>query len=146
MIYPSIPYHWMEFFMKTDYKKQAFKNSHWSDIRRILDHYSPRDFLGLIAEFYSLSKTNKDFLEARFLRNCQVLERYKLQIKRYLAPREPWKENQQISLKEAKKVLSDYKKATNDKIGLIDLMVYYVESGNDFLCEFGDMYEQYYIS
>ncbi|WP_375333150.1 MULTISPECIES: hypothetical protein [unclassified Candidatus Tisiphia] len=25
-------------------------------------------------------------------------------------------------------------------------MVYYVECGTDFLCEFGDMYEQYYIS
>ena len=25
-------------------------------------------------------------------------------------------------------------------------MIYYVECGTDFLCEFGDMYEQYYMS
>jgi hypothetical protein len=78
--------------------------------------------------------------------DSHILERYKAQIKKYLAPHEPWKESQQISSKKAKKVLSDYKKATNDKIGLIDLMVHYVECGTNFLCEYGDMYEQYYIS
>ncbi len=67
-------------------------------------------------------------------------------LKRYIAPKEPWKSSQQISLKDAKKAISDYKKATSDTIGLIDLMVCYVEYGTDFLCEFGDMYEQYYCS
>ena len=62
------------------------------------------------------------------------------------APSEPWKNNQQISLKDAKKAISDYKKATNDTISLIDLMVCYVEYGTEFLCEFGDIYEQYYYS
>lgn len=99
-----------------------------------------------IADLYGLSKSNKDFLEARFLKNDSVLSRYKDLIKKYIAPSEPWKNNQQISLKDAKKAISDYKKATHDPIGLIDLMVCYVEYGTDFLCEFGDMYEQYYCS
>lgn len=131
--------------MKTD-KQDISKKSYWPEIRRTLDRCSERGLIGLIAELYALSKANKYFLEARFLRNNQVLERYKSQIKKYLAPNEPWKSNQQISLKDARKVLSDYKKATNDKIGYLDLMVYYVEAGTDFLCEFGDMYEQYYMS
>jgi hypothetical protein len=122
------------------------KTTSWNDIRKILNRCSPGDLLSLIGEFYSLSKANKDFLEARFLRNNNALDRYKVQIKKYLAPNEPWKSNQQISLKDAKKILSDFKKATTDKIGLIELMVHYVECGTDFLCEFGDMYEQYYAS
>jgi hypothetical protein len=132
--------------MNTENKKENPKSSHWLEIKKTLSGCSSSDLMGLIAELHSLSKSNKDFLEARFLRDDKVLERYKAQIKKYLAPNDPWKENQQISLKKAKKVLSDYKKATSDKIGLIDLMVYYVECGTDFLCEFGDMYEQYYIS
>jgi hypothetical protein len=71
---------------------------------------------------------------------------FEVEPKKYIAPNEPWKNNQQVSLKDAKKAISDYKKSTNDHIGLIDLMICYVEYGTDFLCEFGDMYEQYYCS
>ena len=102
--------------------------------------------MALVAELYTLSKTNQDFLNARFLSDDIALIRYKAKIKKHLAPDEPWKNSQQISLKEAKKALSDYKKASSDKIGLVDLMVYYVECGTDFIYEFGDMYEQYYMS
>lgn len=122
------------------------KNNTWAEIRKNLSKCSSSDLLGLVSDLYALSKANKDFLDARFLKDRQALERYKAQIKRYLAPSEPWKESQPIRLREAKKVISDYKKALNDPIDMIELMVYYVECGTDFLCEFGDMYEQYYIS
>lgn len=126
--------------------KSTKANNKWLDVRKILSKCSERDLIGLIADLYGLSKSNKDFLEARFLKNDAVLSRYKDLVKQYIAPSEPWKNNQQISLKDAKKAISDYKKATHDPIGLIDLMICYVEYGTDFLCEFGDMYEQYYCS
>ena len=85
-------------------------------------------------------------MDARFLKDRQVLERYKTQIKKYLPPSESWRESQPLRLREAKKAISDYKKALGDPIDLIELMVHYVECGTNFLCEFGDMYEQYYIS
>ena len=49
-----------------------------------------------------------------------------------MAPDEPWKKSQQISIKNAKKAISDYKKATNNIFGIMDLMLFYVECGNDF--------------
>ena len=118
----------------------------WLDIRKTLSKCESSDLIGLIADLYALSKPNKDFLEARFIKNDEVFARYKSIIKKCIAPSEPWKNNQQISIKDAKKAISDYKKATNDKLGLIDLMVCYVEYGTDFSCEFGDMDEQYYYS
>lgn len=121
-------------------------NNQWLDIRKVLSKFSERDLIGLVSDLYALSQSNKDFLEARFIKNDNTLSRYKELVKKYIAPNEPWKNNQQVSLKDAKKAISDYKKATNDKIGLIDLMICYVEYGTDFLCEFGDMYEQYYCS
>ena len=130
-------------------KANKIKNpngSKWLDIRKALKYASQRDLLGLIGELYLLSKSNKDFLEARFIRDEKVIFKYKALIKKHLAPNPPWRDSQRISLKDAKKTLSDYKKATGDKIGLIDLMIYYVECGTDFLCEYGDMYENYYIS
>jgi hypothetical protein len=43
-------------------------------------------------------------------------------------------------LKDAKKVLSEYKKATGNKIAIIDLMVHYVECGNDFTLDLDGPY------
>lgn len=122
------------------------KAKNWTTVRQKLSSCSERDLLGLISELYELSKENKNFLEARFLQDTSALDRYKAHIKRYLAPNEPWKASQQISIREAKKAISDYKKASANAIHLIDLMVYYVECGTDFSCEFGDMDETYYAS
>ena len=107
--------------------ENKLKPSDWLAIKKILQICSANDLVGLIADLHALSKVNKDFLAVRFLQDGNTLERYKAKIKKYLAPNEPWKNNQQISLREAKKVLSDYQKATHNKIGMIELMVYYVE-------------------
>lgn len=132
--------------MSTINKKEKIKMGNWLEIRKTLSRCSQNDLLGLIADLYGLSRSNRDFLEARFLKDIHIIEHYKSLIKKHVAPSEPWKESQKINLREAKQVLSHYKKATNDLIGLIDLMIYYVECGTDFLCEYGDMYEQYYMS
>jgi hypothetical protein len=103
--------------------------------------------IGLVAALYELSKSNKDFLDSRFLRDNQALARYKSQIKQYLTPSSSYGDGAQyISLRDARKVLSDYKKATSDTLGLVDLMIYYLECGTNVLCQFGDMYSQYYRS
>jgi hypothetical protein len=122
------------------------KASPWLEIKGILNQCSHNDLIGLTSELYALSKTNKNFLEARFINNEDIIDHYKDLIQKYLAPAEPWKKSQQVSLKDAKKVLSDYKKATGNKIAIIDLMVHYVECGNDFTLQFGDLDEPYYAS
>lgn len=43
------------------------KNSRWIEIRRTLSKCLQRDLLGFISKLYSLTTSNKDFLEARFL-------------------------------------------------------------------------------
>ncbi len=126
--------------------KKSPKINPWLEIRKKLNKCSEADLKGIIGELYTLSKTNKDFLDARFLNDATALKRYEANIQKYISPYEPWKSTQQVSIKDAKKILSDYKKATNDTRGLIHLMIHYVECGTHFLCEFGDMYVQYYNS
>src|SRR3990167_5025213 len=108
--------------MNAKNKTDKSKSSYWIEIKQILAQGSQNDLLGLVADLYTLSKQNKDFLNARFICDDKAIEQYKNKVKRYLAPDEPWKSSQQVSLKEAKKAIGDYKKATNDRIGLIDLM------------------------
>ncbi len=42
--------------------------------------------------------------------------------------------------------VSDYFKATKDKAGQLELMVHYLEAGNNFTVNFGDIDEQFYSS
>jgi hypothetical protein len=110
-----------------------------SDIKRNLSKLSSKDLTKLISELYALSPQNKDFLDAKFIGDNNVLEKYRNQIKEYIAPAEPWKHDVQVS--KAKKVLSQYKKATGDDIGLLDLMISYVECGANFAKEYGISYD-----
>lgn len=118
----------------------------WTKIKPVLNTASKDDLIKLIGELESLSQANRGFLEARFLHSPDIVKRDKEAIRKYVAPSEPWKKSQQVNLREARKIISNYKKASADVIGLIDLMVYYVECGTDFINEFGDMEESYYNS
>ena len=47
---------------------------------------------------------------------------------------------------EARKAIRDYRKATGNLTGTIDLMLTYVENGTEFTHEFGDINESFYNS
>ena len=54
--------------------------------------------------------------------------------------------NQEFDLKTARAAINDYKKATNDQLGTLELMVYYIESANDCTLDYGDIDERFYSS
>nr|HQI77550.1 hypothetical protein [Candidatus Latescibacterota bacterium] len=49
-----------------------------------------------------------------------------------------------LKLAEARKAIRDYRKATGNLIGTIDLMLTYVENGTEFTHQFGDINESFY--
>ena len=51
-----------------------------------------------------------------------------------------------MRLAAGRKAISDYKKANGDLRGLLTLMVFYVQCGNDFTLKFGDIDETFYDS
>lgn len=57
-------------------------NKNWLDIRKVLSKCSERDLIGLVSDLYTLSQSNKDFLEARFIKNDNTLSRYKELVKK----------------------------------------------------------------
>jgi hypothetical protein len=56
----------------------------------------------------------------------------------------PDSEDGKCRLSVAKKAIKDYKKITNDIVGVIKLMLVYVELGVDYTQEYGDINENYY--
>lgn len=118
----------------------------WSELKRQLSQYGPIKLLELLSDLHSLSAENKRFIEAKVINDDNVLEKYRAIIGKSISTDAPWKKSQQLSLKTAKKAISDYKKATGNIDGTIDLMIYYVECGTEFTCAFGDIDENFYYS
>lgn len=75
-------------------------------------------------------------------RNDEILAPYKKIIKNSLYP----SFSNPISLSTGKAAISAYKKTTNDPDGTLELMMFYVECGNQFTVDLGDIDENFYCS
>ena len=125
--------------MTTNTKKPS-----WTNVKNILVTKEPVELLMLIKDLYALNKNNKTFIEARYQVSNDVLEPYKKIISDALYP--DITKNKGISLSAGRKAINDYKKAVNDPAGTIELMVHYLDMGNQFTLDYGDMYDEFYDS
>ena len=72
-----------------------------------------------------------------------VLEIYRQRIVEQFFPKRGFAK---LKLAEARKAIRDYKKARGNLEGAIDLLLTYLENGNDFTLQFGDIDERFYDS
>ena len=94
----------------------------------------------LLLELSSLNKENADFLKLKLEKNPEnAIDYYEKKLKNIL-----WSER--INLREARKVISDFKRISKDPEHLLELMTFYVETGVKLGEEYGDMYEAFYSS
>jgi hypothetical protein len=123
------------------------KHPTWRDVKKIVGEWSTDQLVGLVQDLYRFDTANADFLHARLLSASagqDGLAPYKERIRKAVSPAQPWK--QDVRLADGRKAISDYKKANGDARGQLTLMVYYVQCGNDFTLEFGDIDEAFYDS
>ena len=72
------------------------------------------------------------------------LSAYLERIGQYMYPDPCTKE--EISIKKAQDVISEYGKATNDPAGSLDLMIFFVECSTKYTLDFGNLWEEFYDS
>lgn len=114
-------------------KKSKDKNS----IKDTIKHLGQKDLSKLALDLYALSKENARFIEARFGSQDEILEQYRKIITDAVSP--DIYSQKPVRLSVGKKAISDYFKATKDKQGRLELMVHYLEKGNDFAVAYGDL-------
>src|SRR5260370_10915995 len=122
------------------------KSDGWRNIRRQLDDWSKPPLIALVKDLYEASPDNRDFVQARFQaeETCgTALEKYRHKIVEQFFPSRGFGK---LKLTEARKAIRDYRKATGNLTGTIDLMLTYVENGTEFTHEFGDINESFYNS
>ena len=111
-------------------KPKAKSQPTWTDVKAKLADFDRAALLGLIQSLYAARKDNQTFLHARFGLAADVLEPYKKTIDRWLWPDLFRKQDTYVS--QAKRAISDYKKAVGDPEGLAELMVFYCERAAGF--------------
>jgi len=122
------------------------KPAGWPAIRRYLDTQSKSELVALVKDLYDASSGNRDFLHARVqaeVGDGRAVERYRRTIIEQFFPQRGFGK---LKLAEARKAIRDYRRATGNLAGTIDLMLAYVENGTQFTREFGDINEAYYNS
>jgi len=118
----------------------------WTEINKQLKELSIDDFISLLKGLHDLSPQNKAWLRAKLLpviQDSKYLEDCRRKIIQHV-----YKETSGIPhmprFRDAKKVISEYRKSTNDLRGTLDLMLTYVERGHAFTNDFGDIDEPFY--
>jgi hypothetical protein len=120
----------------------------WSQIKARIKHWDKAQFTGLIQDLFEHSRDNRDFLAARLLRDSfgeQVLAPYLRRIEAAFYDKRGWPADR-LNLKDARSAIREYRRATSDTAGTLELMLAYVETGTQFTREFGDIDEGFYDS
>ena len=124
--------------------KKNTKNGSWRSTRTVLADKSKTELLKLISDLYASSSDNRNFIHARCSVGSGGLDEYKKIISDSVYP--DVYNNERIKLSVGKKAITDYFKATKDEIGKLELMLHYLEAGNNFTLDFGDIDERFYSS
>jgi hypothetical protein len=120
------------------------KTPSWVEVKRNIKGFNKDQLLDLIGDLYRLSANNKEFFNARFSLSEDPLESYKRIIQDAIHPY--LEDNETLDIGRAEDAIERYSKAIDDVIGETELMVFFVECGNNFTLSYGDIYDDFYDS
>ena len=118
----------------------------WTAIKPKLAALQPPELIEVIKSLFDQSPDNRLFLTSKLAPEtigAAVLEPYK---KRIVVQFFPSRGFGKLNLKEARQAIRDYRKATSDTAGTLELMMTYVENGTAFTNEYGDIDDAFYNS
>jgi hypothetical protein len=115
------------------------------DLKQYLGTRSREQLIAEIGEVFSKIEAVKDYYQSKLNLgySAEVSEKYKSAIKHEFFPERGFG---RARLSVARKAVSDYKKVSDSKFGVADMMLYYVEMGVQFTNTYGDIDEAFYNS
>ncbi len=119
--------------------------SDWKPLRSKLENLSSDELLKVIHDLYLSNDSTRKFLSARFQKGSAPLKKYKDQVQQALYP-DFNSGDTDVRIRDAKKAISDFEKATKDPSQTLDLMIHFLEVGTQMMEAFGMDYESFYDS
>src|SRR5690348_11357307 len=108
----------------------------WKNIKHNLQALTQAELVSLISNLYSLDERNRRFLNARFSDTEENFAHFKEIIRETVFP--TLENNEDLHLSEGRKAIRDYQKSSGNFKNTLELMVYFVECGNNFTLSYGD--------
>lgn len=119
----------------------------WTQVKKHIQHFSQPALLDLLRQVHESSDACKAFLTTRFepeaTLDSKELMNLKKRIYRLMCP--SFSSNDNPQRREARKIITEYKKS-KDMLGTLDLMLTYLEAGNEFTVTYGDIDAPFYGS
>ena len=123
--------------------KRKKKEPCWEDIKTAIDNLDTKQLKDLLRDFYQLSAENKDFFHTRFTTTGEdPLPKYKKIIQNSIHP--SLEDHEPLEIKKANDAINRYSKAADNPIGEAELRIFYVECGNNFTMNYGDIDGDFY--
>ena len=114
----------------------------WSEVKSKVVKLDQKQLIQIVGDLYRLSKENQEFLNARFGVLDDPLAPFKKSIEESMYP--DIYRDKPIQISKAKAAIRRYSKAVGDISGEAELKTFFVECGNRFTVEYGDMDEGFY--
>lgn len=112
-----------------------------NNLKKELKKLDKDKLIDLVAELYKKNKSVKEFFDFYINPNeRELFEKYRDKIFEAFYP----KRGNNFKLKDAKQLISDFKKLGTSLDLLADLMLFYVETGVKFTNDYGDLNETFY--
>ncbi len=113
------------------------------DVKQELKGLDKDQLIDIIVDLYKKNDFAKELLDFRFHpKEKELFLKYKDKVYEAFYP----KRGMKLRLADGKKAISDFKKFTTSEKLLVDLMLFYVETGVKFTLDFGDIDEKFYDS
>jgi hypothetical protein len=107
----------------------------WAAVKVGLDRLDRAGLLGVIRDLYDAGELNRRFLHARFVAAAPVLDEYRRLVRAAVFP-DPFSQRP-IRLRDGTTTITEYKRATGDLAGTVDLMLEFVEAGTEQAADLG---------
>lgn len=117
----------------------------WKNISKQIESLTNKDLVRLVRDLYATNDDNSKFLAARFLKDKASTKKYKDQIRAAIYPDYNYG-NSDVRIRDAKKAISEFEKATHNPRQTLDLMIYFLEVGTEAMEAFGMDYEEFFDS
>ena len=118
------------------------KSASWVDVKVRLDRMDRTGLVGVIKDLYEAGDLNRRFLHARFVSTAPVLEEYRRLVRAAVFP-DPFSQRP-IRLRDGTATIAEYKRATGDLAGTVDLMLEFVEAGTEQSADLGYGHDTYF--
>jgi len=114
-----------------------------TDLKKELKKFDKGKLIDLVVDLYKKHKTVKEFFDFYVNPNeRELFEKYRDKVFEAFYPKRGFN----YKLKDGKQAISDFKKLGSSADLLVDLMLFYVETGVKFTNDFGDIEESFYSS